>query len=162
MIHEITSPPHLARSTTGPSDRTLIAEPTWGLLRFLVILILISGITCVYLWQASTISVIRDDVASLREQLKAQERQNVALMLQLAQWNSPSYIEAEAKRQGLVPAPAPIHVQIAPRPVTGEREMGPHPNLAATTPWDQGMTWLARLANRSDRWPGLATAARIP
>ena len=89
------------------------ATATSALLRFLILLVIISGLTCFYVWQADTISAIGGETQAMTEEIRALERQNVRLMLEYSRWDAPGYIEAEASRSGMVVGPAPVHVQLA-------------------------------------------------
>jgi hypothetical protein len=99
-----------------PQRRAGVSEPavvdTSGLLRFLILLAIISGLTCLYVWQANTISAIRDDTRVLSQEIRTLERQNVGLMLQYARWDAPDYIEVASSESGMVAGQAPVRVRL--------------------------------------------------
>jgi cell division protein FtsL len=118
----------LSRTSPMPTDATAPSMPAgleWDalrndlsagtlawLLQFLVVLVLVCAATCVYLWQTSTISDSTTQVRDMQVELRDLERSNVTLMLQVAQWNSPPYIEQEARKQGMAPGQVPQFVQV--------------------------------------------------
>ena len=118
----------LSRTSPMPPDATAPSLPTgleWdalrndlsagtlaSLLQFLLVLVLTCAATCVYLWQTSTISDSTTAVGDMQAELRDLERSNVTLMLQVAQWNSPPYIEQEARKQGMAPGQVPQFVQV--------------------------------------------------
>jgi len=69
----------LARRVTPPAKSTdaVQAAATAGLLQFLIVLAAISGLTCLYVWQAETISAIRAETQVMTQQAQALERRNV-------------------------------------------------------------------------------------
>lgn len=94
--------------------------PFSGLLRYVLIVGLLCAVGCVYLWQVNDLSTIHDDTAAL--QLKAQhlEEQNVTLAIQLAQWNSPAYVDRRSGEEGYVAAaPRTITAPAAPQIAVG-------------------------------------------
>jgi hypothetical protein len=112
-------PPH-----AGPAQRVgrlqaMRASPTWRLLRFLLALGVLSGLYGLYVWQASTITVIQKETVRLGEQVGRAEQENVALMLQVAAWNRPDYVESKASALGMVQSPQSAFVQA---PSSGARQ----------------------------------------
>jgi cytoskeletal protein RodZ len=87
-------------------------KATSRLLRFLILLVVISGLTCLYVWQANTISSINGETQAMTEEIGALERQNVSMMLEYTRWDAPGYIEAESSKSGMVVGPAPVRVQL--------------------------------------------------
>jgi cell division protein FtsL len=112
MLNRTTLPITLPHHSDTPLRHQWLAEPTTGLVRFLLVLVLASALTCVYVWQASTIAAVEHDTTRLRLRLAELERQNTSLMLQLAQWNAPAYIEAQARQQGMIPVRQPRYVSL--------------------------------------------------
>ncbi len=88
------------------------ATATSGLLRFLILLVVICGLTCLYVWQANSVSEISGRTHAMTEEIRALERQNVSLMLEYSRWDAPDYIEAESRKSGMVVGPAPVRVQL--------------------------------------------------
>jgi hypothetical protein len=112
MLNRTSLIPLLAPPGLVSLGQRWLAGPTSGLLKFLSVLVIISGLTCLYVWQASTITAIENNTAAMCVELAELERRNVALMLQVAQWNAPSHIESQSQWQGMMPAPQPIYVAV--------------------------------------------------
>jgi hypothetical protein len=110
------SEPNSRTTSRRPADGAYASETsataTSGLLRFLILLVVISGLTCLYVWQANTISAISGQTQVMTEEIRALERQNVSLMLQYTRWDAPGYIEAESSKSGMVVGPAPVRVRL--------------------------------------------------
>ncbi len=92
----------------------LRAGPISGLLRFIALLLAICALASLYLWQASIVASLQDQVAEFEGRMVILDRENTALMLQVAQWNAPAYIEEEARRLGLREGQAPLRVPLPP------------------------------------------------
>ena len=90
----------------------LQAEPNSRLMKFVTALVLISALTCIYVWQASTISDINKATAALKAEAFELERTNVGLAIDVVRWNAPGYVEGEARRQGMTPDQQPIYVAV--------------------------------------------------
>lgn len=110
-------PESIPRGAAGHRPKRVgTSEPsvadTSGLLRFLILLVVISGLTCLYVWQANTIYAIRSETQIMTEEIRSLERQNVALMLEHARWDAPDYIEEESSQSGMVIGQAPVRVQL--------------------------------------------------
>ena len=107
-------PPYVAGH---PVKRAGVSEPsvadTSSLLRFLILLVVISGLTCLYVWQANTISAIRGETQVMTVEIRSLERQNVALMLEYAPWDAPDYIDEESIQSGMVDGQSPVRVQLS-------------------------------------------------
>ncbi len=129
----------LLRETQDTVLEGTLVGPTSVLLKFLVGLLLVSGLTCIYLWQASEIPSIEWKTQDLEVRTGAEVQKNVALMLQVAQWNSPSWIESKASTQGMVPSDQPIHVTLSPSS-SGVRAMGQR--TVAETVWEGITAWM--------------------
>ncbi len=97
------------------------------LARFLAVLVLVTGLLCLYQWQASTVAATHRGTQTLLLQVHTLEQQNRALMLRVAALERPEYIATKAQNSGFVPAPAPLYVQVpgkAPaRPVAQQRDV---------------------------------------
>jgi len=98
---------------------------TSGLLHFLILLVIISGLTCLYVWQANTIFAIRGETEVMTQEIRSLERQNVSLMLQYAPWDAPGYIEEESSLSGMVVGQVPVRVQL---PRSDERQASASPD----------------------------------
>ena len=143
MLNHTPSPPLLPRVEWVALRQSLMVGPTSGLLKFLGLLGLISGLTCLYLWQASTISAIEQETAELRWEAVVMEIENVDLMLQLQQWYAPAYIEGEAQKLGMLPIERPIYIQL---PAENHSTASPEQNrnMTAAVLWQQLTGWLQR------------------
>ena len=89
-------------SIGGALRQGLYAGPNAWLKQLVLIFAIACALTCVYLWQSSAIAALQKDTNETQRALKQLERENVALMLQVAQRNSPSYIQERARRSGLI------------------------------------------------------------
>jgi hypothetical protein len=119
-----------------------------GLLRFLILLVAICGLTCVYVWQAETISAIRTKTQEMARAIEVLERQNVNLMLDYAGWDAPAYIEAESNKSGMVVGQIPIRV-----PAFAEHQATTIPDAEDRVLLGQLGAWLPRsLAAGSRHW----------
>jgi len=152
MLDHVPAPQVLPQPTWGSIHQSLAVGPTSRLLKFLLGLIIISGLTCVYLWQASTISSIENETARMGAELAALERENSVLMLQVAQWNAPTYIENKAHKQGLVPAQQPLYVQV-PTTVYAHNGANHRQSWDAATLWQQLTGWVPGLAQALNQLP---------
>jgi cell division protein FtsL len=160
-------------------------EPTSELVRFILVLAVVCGLTCVYVWQTSTITDIRDETVALQEKLDDLEQDNLELTLQLTPLEDPAYIEAEADKLGLASDRSAIVVEAASVPPPAENQ----PTTATAYASDQAagwwpnepaqrlLAWLFNLAKshgiggarNASRWeilmrgqPDLSQAAQIP
>lgn len=91
----------------GPIAQT--AKESIPLLRFLLVLILLCGLTCLYLWQTSTVTKIQQETGRLNLENFEYERGNVELMQQVATWYGPGYICEEARARGMQLSTNPIY-----------------------------------------------------
>ncbi len=115
MLNRITTTPTALLPRGGPAiwrQELLTGQAAW-LPRLVALLITGCALMSLYLWQASTISTMQTQTLRLRYEIAALERENVALMLQVAQWNSPGYIDEKATELGLRPGSAAIYVHVA-------------------------------------------------
>ena len=116
MLNRITTTvPTIIPRIGLPSWRAALRTgPTSGLLRFVGLLIAVCALANLYLWQASLVSSMQDEVAAAQAAITRLERENVSLMLQVAQWNSPGHIKDVAQQQGLRAGQAPVRLQVQP------------------------------------------------
>ncbi len=114
MTHSTLSAERQAASGILAPDRQVAGGS--ALLLFLIFLTVISGLICLYVWQAHEISVIRAETREMLTAADALERANVGLMLEYAGWVSPAYIEMQSNRMGLVTGHEAIRVSL-PAPV---------------------------------------------
>ena len=115
MLNRTSIPTPDARTAWGALLKGLLAGPSAWLIRLALITVVISLLMCVYLWQVTTIQDIERDTRVTQQKIDQLEHDNVTLMLQLAQWNHPAFIERTARQQGLAPGQAPLvmHVPLA-------------------------------------------------
>ena len=71
------------------------------------------------MWQSSIVSAIQKDTNEIQGKSDDLELKNVALMLQLAQWDNPAYIEQKAREQGLQPGQKPLVMSVPRIPPEG-------------------------------------------
>ncbi len=83
----------------------VLTGPQAGLLRYVLIAAIGCALLCAYLWQVNDLSNIHDATLTLQYQANQLEEKNVALAEQLAQWNSPAYVEQRSTEEGYVVAP---------------------------------------------------------
>jgi hypothetical protein len=134
----------LPRVTWGALRNSLFAGPNAWLKQLVLIFTIACLLTCAYLWQSSAIAAIQKD--TLRTQYKSTqlERENVALMLQVAQWNHPGYVKEKARLAKLTPAPVPLVIEAPSAPSAGQAGPAPDPAVAqATILWRQLMEHVA-------------------
>lgn len=102
-------------SSWGALRRGLYTGPHAWLKQLVLGFIIACALTCVYLWQSSNLAAIQKDTGATRRALERLERDNVALMLQVAQLNSPAYIQERARRSGLTTERTTVVLEV-PRP----------------------------------------------
>lgn len=116
--------------------RGLYAGPNAWLKQLVFIFAIACALTCIYLWQSSIIAAIQKDTAETRRALNQLERDNVALMLQVAQWNSPNYIQERARRSGLITERAAVTLEVPlPAATPAAAPAGADAVLAEATAW---------------------------
>ena len=114
------------RLNWGALLRGVLAGPNAWLMQLTLIAVVVSLLACAYLWQSSALRDIQKDTRQTERMLTTLEHENVSLMLQLAKWNAPAYIEERARKEGMVPGQTPL----ANRPCDGnlgraDRSSGP-------------------------------------
>jgi hypothetical protein len=62
------------------------------------------AVGCLYLWQVNDLSTLHERTLELQSRARGLEQQNVMLAEQLAQWNSPDYVDKLSTKQGYVVA----------------------------------------------------------
>ena len=132
------------RLNWGALLRGVLAGPNAWLMQLTLIAVVVSLLACAYLWQSSALRDIQKDTRQTDEKLIDLERENVALMLQVTQWNAPAYIEDRARREGMVPGQTPLAMQV-PNPAQPAAQ--PHPGMSdAASPWQQLISRVPRPA----------------
>ena len=112
MLNRAVSAPTWTPSRWTNWRRTLSRKDTARLLRYVLAVVVLCLIGCLYLWQVNDIKNISNDTIQLRVETSALEATNVSLMRQLAQWQSPAYIEQRGRALGLAPAGEPLRVKV--------------------------------------------------
>lgn len=121
MLNRAMSSPTWTPSRWTNWRRTLSRKDTASLLRYVLVVAVLCLVGCLYLWQVNDIKNISNDTVDLRVEASALEAVNVSLMQQLAQWQSPAYIEQRGGALGLAPAGEPLRVKV---PATGAEQLG--------------------------------------
>jgi hypothetical protein len=81
--------------------------------RYVLMVVLLSALGCIYLWQVNVITDLRQETWRMRAQTVELEGSNAVLMQQLARWESPSHIEQAASALGWQRADTPMYVQVS-------------------------------------------------
>jgi hypothetical protein len=81
--------------------------------RYVLMVIFLSTLGCIYLWQVNVITHLRQETWEMRDQIVEIEGSNAVLMQQLARWESPSHIEQAASAAGWRRADTPMYVQVS-------------------------------------------------
>lgn len=106
MLHRTTSAPLWSPVRWVTGRLGALTGPSSGLLRYVAIAAVLTAIGCLYLWQVNDLSTLHYNTGQLQEQARRLEHDNVLLAEQLAQWNSPQYVDRRSTEQGYVVAPA--------------------------------------------------------
>jgi hypothetical protein len=122
---------------TPAGIRRWSASPAFTLLRFLAVIVMLSALACLYFWQLSNIATIRNDTVDLQAQIRDLEHNNAALMLQVAAWNRPDYIQNRANALGLVSAGQPVYMQMPSTPSVAGPAARPAALGSGQAPWWQ-------------------------
>jgi hypothetical protein len=147
MIKTAVAAVSIPQATSTGLFRWRVARPVWDLLRFIAIVALLCAIACLYFWQVNTIMTIRKEATDLRNEAQVRERDNAALMLEVAAWNRPEYIKNRAAAIGMAPVAAPAaYVELAP-----ERSKNAASGLSDST----GTWWKSVIAEWGARWSTL-------
>lgn len=112
MLHRTTAVRPLGGVNWGPLQDGLVSAPSAWLIQLALLCAAISLLACVYLWQSSIVAEIQKDTARTAAAITRLEHENAALMVQVARWHHPAYIEEQARKQGLVPASAPLVLEV--------------------------------------------------
>jgi|YNPNPStandDraft_1061719.scaffolds.fasta_scaffold41852_3 cell division protein FtsL len=122
MLHRTTVARPLGGASWGPLQRGLASVPSAWLIQLALLFAAVCLLACIYLWQSSIVAEIQKDTARTEAAIVRLERENAALMVQVARWNHPAYIEEQARKQGLVPASAPVVLEVpVPAQVPADR-----------------------------------------
>jgi hypothetical protein len=113
MLNRAISSPTLAPSRWSDWRRGLSDREAALVRRYVLIVIVLSALGCVYLWQVNVITDLRQRTWDMRDQTVEIEGSNAVLMQQLARWESPSHIEQAAGAAGWRRADTPMYVQVS-------------------------------------------------
>jgi hypothetical protein len=106
------------------------------LLRYVLVVAVLSAMGCLYIWQVNTISIISDETVTLEKQAKRMEAANVLLMEQLVRWQSPAYIDNRTRAVGMTQAKPAMVVKLSGvnmRQAAVSTESSPHRLIEAIT-----------------------------
>jgi cell division protein FtsL len=132
------------RLNWGALLRGLLAGPNAWLMQLTLIAVVVSLLACAYLWQSSALRDIQKDTRQTERMLTTLEHENVSVMLQVAKWNAPAYIEEKARKEGMVPGQTPLAMQV-PKPTQPAPQ--PHSWMGdATSRWQQLISSVPRPA----------------
>ena len=81
--------------------------------RYVLLVVILSALGCVYLWQVNVITHFRQETWKMHAETVEIEGSNAVLMEQLARWESPSRIEQAASAAGWRRADTPMYVQVS-------------------------------------------------
>ena len=82
--------------------------------RYVLMVVILSALGCIYLWQVNVITDLRQKTWRMHAQTVEVEGANSVLMQQLARWESPSRIEQAASAAGWRRVDTPTYVQVPP------------------------------------------------
>lgn len=98
-------------------QRSLHAEI--NLARYLLFVLVICALGCVYYWRASELRELQKETAALEWQAYLLEQENIRLAEQLARWSSPPYVEKRLQEEGYTATRAVLRVQLPPPSMPG-------------------------------------------
>ncbi len=110
MLHRTVSNPVWPLARWPNWQRSLHAE--LNLARYLLFVLVICALACVYYWQASEQRALQKETAELEWKAYQLEQENVRLAEQLARWRAPSYVEKRMREEGYTAARAVLRVQL--------------------------------------------------
>ena len=115
MINRVTTSP----TAWGPGQwlntpQDILGRQTSTLVRYVLVVICICAIGCLYLWQTSTMAEIGRQTRALETEAARLEAETSFLMGQLAQWYSPAYIDQRSQELGLNRKIEPVYVKLQP------------------------------------------------
>ena len=108
---------------------------------FLLFLLAACGLTCLYLWQLSTVHAIQVETVSLRSEVTQYEQDNVDLMLEVAAGNTPAQIENNAVAMGMVPVTPDLYL-VAPAAPASVVEIPDQTRVEGPPPQTSRRSWL--------------------
>jgi predicted PurR-regulated permease PerM len=112
MLNRAASSPTWPPSRWAEWRRGLSTRQAAILLRYVLVVAVFCAAGCLYIWQVNTISIISNNMMKLERQARDKEAANALLMQQLAQWESPAYIDQRVRALGMTPAGLPLVVKV--------------------------------------------------
>jgi len=112
MLNQTISSPTLAPTRWTDWRRGLTDRQAAMARRYVFMVIVMSALGCIYLWQINVITDLRQKTRVMLDQTEEIEGASAPLMQRLAQWQSPSHIDQEVRAAGWQRADTPIYVQV--------------------------------------------------
>lgn len=113
MLNQTISSPTWTPSRRTDWRRGLSDRQAALVLRYVLLVAILSALGCVYLWQINVITHLRQETGKMYAATVEIEGSNAVLMDQLARWEAPSRIEQAASAAGWRRADTPIYVQVS-------------------------------------------------
>jgi hypothetical protein len=113
MLNQPISSPTWTPSRWSDWRRGLSDRQAAMMRRYVLMVVILSALGCIYLWQVNVITDLRQATWKMRAQTEEIEGSNAMLMEQLARWESPSHIDQAATAAGWRRADAPMYVQVS-------------------------------------------------
>jgi hypothetical protein len=121
MLNRAISSPTLAPSRWADWRRGLSDHQAAMVRRYVLVVIVLSALGCIYLWQLNVITDLRAETSAMRRKTVEVEGTNAVLMEQLAQMQSPARIEQAAQAAGWQGVETPLYVEV---PLVPEAQVG--------------------------------------
>ncbi len=115
-----------------------------SLLRFIAALAALFAIGCLYFSQVNEIATIRGETGTLQARAQELERENVAMMVQMAALTTPGNVQQKAVELGLTTVAQPDYVAVPVDPLAAPES----PNSS-----DLVVLWQRLVTAVGDRWP---------
>jgi hypothetical protein len=137
------------------AGRLVLSPQTWQAVLIVLGIALATFVLYLYVLPNSQIDAARVRIADLQTQKAVLERENAALMLEIARASNLKTLEIRAKALGMAPATSAIYLSLpdqnpAPtlQPAAGQTDLAAEDALATLTGWlqrDQLQEWLRDL-----------------
>lgn len=114
MLNRVATTPTWAPVRWGNWRGKLLDGPASMLIRYALGLVILCLAGSLYFLQSNALARLNEETLRLEQQAAQLERQNMALKLQLAQWNSPAYVRGEALKRGYTEDPRILYVDVTP------------------------------------------------
>lgn len=114
MLNQSISSPTWTPSRRSDWRRGLSDRQAAIVRRYVLVVVVLSALGCIYLWQINGITDLRQKTLDMRAQTEEIEGANAMLMERLARWEAPSRIDEAATAAGWRRAAAPMYVQVLP------------------------------------------------